>query len=238
MLERFKAVENLYGPQQLDALAHSHVTVAGVGGVGSWCAEALARTAVGQITLIDFDHVSVGNTNRQIQALDPEYGRSKISVLAQRLQAINPKLKINLLDTFVEPENIDSLLPKTALVDATDATDSKVAMAEWSVKNKVPFVMCGSAGGKTHPEQIRLDDLAKTVQDPLLARVRYRLRKDSTNTKKSVKLGVRSVYSMQPRCMTAQGGLECSGYGSVLTVTAVFGFFAAADIIQQILCSK
>jgi tRNA A37 threonylcarbamoyladenosine dehydratase len=211
-----------------------HVVVIGLGGVGSWAAEALARSAVGEITLIDFDHISISNTNRQLHALDGEYGKAKVEAMSQRLKKINPELIIHEVDEFVKPENIEALLPKSAVIlDATDDFLSKVSLAVWCHKNAIPLVISGGAGGKIDPTKIQIDDLSKATHDPLLSKMRGILRKEYGFEKDPQnKMKLRVVYSSEPRLGVALGGLACSGYGSAVTVTASFGLAAAAEAMR------
>lgn len=233
---RLAGVSRLYGEESFKKFANAHVVVVGLGGVGSWAAEALVRSALGEITLIDFDHIAPSNVNRQLHALDGEFGKSKIQAMAQRLERINPQVKIHLVDDFLTPENIDQLLPKNAaILDATDALASKVALIVWARKHRVQLVVSGAAGGKVDPTRIQVDDLAKTHQDPLLSKIRAKLRKEygfEKDPKKKMRIQV--VYSDEPRHGVAQGGLACSGYGSAVTVTGSFGFAAAAQILKML----
>ena len=230
-------VSRLYGDLAYDILQKSHVVVIGVGGVGSWAAEALARTAIGEITLIDFDHISISNTNRQIHANEGNYGKSKIHVMADRLISINPKIRVNCIDDFLKPENFDTYLSKdTFLIDAMDDVATKIGLAAWCKKNSIPIVMSGGAGGKLDPSLATVTDLSKATHDPILSKIRAALRKQHTFEKDpKKKMHLRVVYSSEPRQGTSQGGLSCAGYGSSVMVTATFGLIAAAEIVRQIL---
>ena len=233
---RLLGVANLYGKSIFDKFQKSHVVVVGLGGVGSWAAEALVRSGIGKITLIDFDHVSIGNTNRQLHATEGEYGKSKVSAMCNRLYTINPEIDIVSIDDFVTTENIKQLLPNGAsVIDATDSVTSKIAMAVWTRENKSNFVMCGSAGGKKDPNKLTSGDLSRSIQDPLLSKVRTKLRKDfqfEKDPKKKIK--IHTIYSQEHRSPAVPGGLSCYGYGSVVTVTATMGFYAAASILNQL----
>jgi hypothetical protein len=210
--------------------------VAGLGGVGSWAAEALARTGIGHLVLVDFDHIAESNTNRQLHALEGQYGKAKVQAMSERIQQINPDISLTVCDEFLEPENLDAIVPKDALVlDATDSVQTKIALVLWATQNNRSLVMCGAAGGKTDPTSVRCDDLSRTEQDALLAKVRQGLRQDhgfSRNLKK--KMGVRAIYSHEPRAGASSGGLACSGYGSTVMVTAACGLAAAAEILNLI----
>ena len=153
---RLGGVSKLYGETAFEHLKKMHVVVIGLGGVGSWAAEALARSAVGEITLIDFDHISISNTNRQLHALDGEYGKAKVEAMSQRLKKINPELIIHEVDEFVKPENIEALLPKSAVIlDATDDFLVKFFLPLWCNKMPIHLVIVGGAEGKFIPTKIK-----------------------------------------------------------------------------------
>ncbi len=233
---RFGGVSRLYGADLRARFQQARVVVAGLGGVGSWAAEALARTGVGHLILVDFDHIAESNTNRQLHALEGQYGKAKVQAMSERIRQINPDIKLTGCDTFLEPENLDVLIPQDALVlDATDSVQTKIALVIWATQNNRSLVMCGAAGGKSDPTSVRCDDLSRTEQDALLAKVRQGLRQDhgfSRNLKK--KIGVRAIYSQEPRAGASSGGLACSGYGSTVMVTAACGLAAAAEILNLI----
>ena len=233
---RFGGVARLYGSELRTRFQNATVVVAGLGGVGSWAAEALARTGIGHLVLVDFDHIAESNTNRQLHAIEGQYGKAKVEAMTQRIMQINPEIQITAHDEFLEPENLDRIIPKTALVlDATDSVQTKIALSVWARANQRELVMCGAAGGKTDPTSIRCDDLSRTEQDALLAKVRQGLRQDhgfSRNLKH--KIGIRAVYSHEPRAGASTGGLACSGYGSTVMVTAACGLAAAAEILNLI----
>lgn len=237
---RFSGVARLYGEEGLKAFEKAHVLVAGLGGVGSWAAEALARSAIAEITLVDFDHIAESNVNRQLHAVEGSFGKSKVIAMAERLISINPDLKINIIDDFLTPDNLSEMLgqhadnPLFVVLDATDDVKMKIALANYC-KKKVPLIICGGAGGKLDPSRIKACDLSKTTQDPLLSKIRYTLRKEygfTSDLKK--KLGLTAIFSDEPRQGVASGGLACSGYGSGVTVTASFGFIAAAEVLKVI----
>lgn len=238
---RFGGVARLYGQEGLEAFARSHVMVVGLGGVGSWAAEALARTGVGHLTLVDFDHIAESNVNRQLHALEHDFGQSKIVAMQERLLAINPHLKITLIDDFLSPENLATHLephrddPLFVVLDAMDDVKTKIALTAYCHK-KIALVLSGGAGGKLDPTRVKVDDLTKTTQDPMLSKVRYALRKQHgfpVDPKK--KFAVLTVYSdepMQGRGEPVRGGLACAGYGSAVTVTSTFGMAAAATTLK------
>ena len=233
---RFGGVSRLYGSELREHFRQATVVVAGLGGVGSWAAEALARTGIGHLVLIDLDHVAESNTNRQLHALEGEYGKAKVQAMSERMRQINPEITLTSHDEFLEPGNLDVLIPANAFVlDATDSVQTKIALAVWARKDDRALVMCGAAGGKSDPTSVRCDDLSKTEQDALLAKVRQGLRQDygfSRNLKR--KIGIRAIYSHEPRAGTSSGGLSCSGYGSTVMVTAACGLAAAAEILNLI----
>ena len=233
---RFGGVTRLYGPELRARFQQATVVVAGLGGVGSWAAEALARTGIGHLILVDFDHIAESNTNRQIHALEGQYGKAKVQAMGDRIRQINPEIELTICDEFLEPANLDVVIPENAFVlDATDSVQTKIALVIWATQNHRALVMCGAAGGKTDPTSVRCDDLSRTEQDALLAKVRQGLRQDhgfSRNLKK--KMGVSAIYSHEPRAGTASGGLACSGYGSTVMVTAACGLAAAAEVLNLI----
>jgi tRNA A37 threonylcarbamoyladenosine dehydratase len=233
---RFGGVSRLYGPELRARFQQATVVVAGLGGVGSWAAEALARTGIGHLILVDFDHIAESNTNRQIHALEGQYGKAKVQAMGDRIRQINPEIELTICDEFLEPANLDVVIPENAFVlDATDSVQTKIALVIWATQNHRALVMCGAAGGKTDPTSVRCDDLSRTEQDALLAKVRQCLRQDhgfSRNLKK--KMGVRAIYSHEPRAGAASGGLACSGYGSTVMVTAACGLAAAAEVLNLI----
>ena len=179
MDRRFGGLDRLYGSASASRMRESHVVVVGLGGVGSWAAEALARSAISRMTLIDLDHVSESNINRQIQALDSTIGMSKINAMVLRVAQINPNCRIHAVDEFVSPENWLSLLPTDAdaVIDACDKVLAKTAMAQWARDSGSLFVAVGAAGGKRVPHLETVADLSDCTHDPLLSQIRYRLRK-------------------------------------------------------------
>ncbi len=243
---RFGGVSRLYGSMGADRLRDAHVCVVGIGGVGSWAAEAVARTGVGEITLIDLDMVAESNTNRQLHALDDRYGQAKVDAMAQRIHLINPACSVHCIEDFVSLDNVsDLLLPSHSIViDAIDQVRVKTAMVAHCKSQKIPIVVAGAAGGQLDPTQIRTGDLSSTTQDPLLAKLRAQLRREHQfprDPKK--KFGVTAVYSLEPlrypsreaSCdLAPSGGLNCAGFGSSVCVTASFGMTAAAVALRKI----
>lgn len=244
---RFGSLERAYGKNVLDALARSHVAVAGIGGVGSWAVEALARSAVGQITLIDMDHVAESNINRQVHALDSTLGQSKVQAMAERVKQINPDCQVDCIDDFVTPDNISEVLPESAqiVLDCTDQISAKVAMVLSARSRNQSLIACGAAGGKTDALSLKRGDLRDATHDPLLARLRQILRKQhgypTAQGKRIALMGVNVLWLEQPvrRPDTLEGGsaLACAGYGSLVTVTASMGFAAAAFALDKLVAS-
>jgi tRNA threonylcarbamoyladenosine dehydratase len=244
---RFGGLERLYGVPGAAAIRAAHVAVVGIGGVGSWAAEALARSGVGELTLIDLDHIAESNINRQIHALAATLGQAKVQAMAERIAQINPRCKVHGIEEFVEPGNWPQLLPAGAgaVIDACDQVQAKVAMAAWALETRTLFVTAGAAGGKRQAHKVDLDDLANTTYDPLLAQVRTRLRKSHGAAREGKKIGVMCVFSREAvappdaSCnIEGDGSLNCHGYGSVVSVTATFGQCAAGWVLDRLAWSK
>lgn len=244
---RFGGVARLYGEDGAARLRAAHVAVVGIGGVGSWCAEALARTGVGRITLIDLDMVAESNTNRQIHALDDIWGKAKVDAMRERIVTINPDCQVNCVEDFITPDNVTERLASdySVVVDAIDQVQAKVAMIAHCHQRSLPIVVAGAAGGQLDPTRITLADLSETIQDPLLAKVRAQLRRNHGFPRGSKKFGVSAVFSTEPlrypagnsNC-TIPSGLNCAGFGSSVCVTSVFGMVAAARAIELITSGK
>lgn len=254
LARRFGGIERLYGAGALQRALQSHVTVVGIGGVGSWAAEALARSGVGRLTLIDLDHVAESNINRQIHALESTLGAAKVVAMRQRIAAINPDCAVVALEEFIDPGNLTALIPNCdAVIDAIDHVRAKAALIAWCRRAGIRIVTIGAAGGRVDPTQIEITDLSRTTQDALASKVRASLRKDygfARDPKK--KFGVDCVFSPEQarrpvaaapdeaapeacEVFDAAAGLACAGYGSSVAVTASFGFAAAARVLAGIL---
>jgi tRNA A37 threonylcarbamoyladenosine dehydratase len=245
---RFAAVARLYGDAALARFARARVAVVGVGGVGSWVAEGLARSGVGMLVLIDLDHVSESNTNRQVHALDPDFGKAKVLAMADRIRAIHPLAQVRAIEEFVAPENVAALVDDVDVVlDCIDQPSAKAALIAHARRRAIQVLTCGAAGGRKDPLRIRRDDLARARGDRLLANVRQRLRRDfgfppATSGRPAKPFGVPAIYSdeqMAPEveaCLsqgdpeTPKPGspLACGGYGSSVAVTAAMGFTAVS----------
>ncbi len=244
---RFGGVARLYGAGAIERAARAHVCVIGIGGVGSWAAEALARSGVGHLALVDLDHIAESNINRQIHALDQTLGQAKVLAMRERILAINPAARVMAVEEFATLENAAQLVTGfDAVVDAIDNVRAKTAIAVACRAASIPLVMAGGAGGKRDPARICVDDLSRTEQDPLLAKVRRRLRAEHGFPRDPRRrFGIEAVYSTEPlrypddACETGRGpqGLACAGYGSSMAVTASFGLFAAARAIERVLAA-
>lgn len=239
---RFGGLDRLYGDGARTTLHRARIAVVGVGGVGSWAVEALARSGIGNLTLIDFDHVAVSNINRHIHALDSTLGAAKVQVLEARIRDINPACRVTCIDDFLTEENLAQLIAPGAfdfVIDACDEASVKVALIVHARFNKIPLVVCGAAGGKRDALKLRREDLGRTAQDALLARIRDILRRDfNIRPHRSGKFGVTCVYleeGAQRGAACATADLNCSGYGSTVTVTAAMGFAAAAWCLDKLL---
>ncbi len=241
MDRRFSGITRLYGEAGASAIARAHLCVVGVGGVGSWAVEALARSGVGRLTLIDMDHVAESNINRQLPALETTLGRSKIAVLAERVAQINPACELVLIDDFVAPDNLCELLAPRHdwVLDCIDNARVKAAMIAWCRRQRRHILTVGAAGGQVDPTRVRVSDLRHTEQDALLARTRRILRQQAGfpgNPRRS--FGVPAVWSDEPvrrvgEC-TTDGSLNCAGFGSCMPVTAAFGLAAAAHVLRRL----
>jgi tRNA A37 threonylcarbamoyladenosine dehydratase len=225
-------------------LRAAHVAVVGIGGVGSWAAESLARSGVGRLTLIDMDHIAESNINRQVHALDGTLGMAKVRAMADRITQINPDCQVHRVEDFASPVNWPHILPESvnAVIDACDQVQTKAAMAAWAQASGVAFVTVGAAGGKRLAHEVAIDDLSNVTHDPLLAQVRYRLRRYHGAARPGQKIGVACVFSREavraPDASCAvdgDGSLNCHGYGSLVSVTATFGHCAAGWIFEQLL---
>jgi tRNA A37 threonylcarbamoyladenosine dehydratase len=251
---RFAGVGRLYGRSAATRIGALRVCVVGLGGVGSWAVEALARSGVGALTLIDHDEVSLGNVNRQVHALDSSLGQKKIAIMAQRVAQIDPDCRCSTIDDFITVRNLFEYLPPDNppdyVIDAIDSIKFKAALIYHCRRNKIPIVTTGAAGGLTDPTRILVRDLSRTFNDPLAARVRAKLRDDYGYTRNPKRyFGVECVFSSQKQVYPRADGsvgcekpgihgvhLDCSlGYGSASFVTATMGFVAVARVIDKTL---
>ncbi|WP_199611823.1 tRNA cyclic N6-threonylcarbamoyladenosine(37) synthase TcdA [Flocculibacter collagenilyticus] len=253
---RFGGIKRLYGVQASDVLRNSHVAVAGIGGVGTWIVEALARSGIGKITLIDLDDICSTNVNRQIHAMTGTVGQPKVDVMAERVNAINPECDVNVIEDFITVENLRDIITTEFdyMVDAIDGVKAKAAMIAHCKRNKIPIITTGGAGGQTDPTQITMGDVARTIQDPLMKKVRNTLRREygfSKNPKR--KFGVDCVYSTEQLVYPSADGavchqksnndgamrLDCNlGFGAATMVTGTFGFFVAAHVVKKLIAKN
>lgn len=243
---RFGGIARLYGQAAFKRFEQAHVCVIGVGGVGSWVVEALARSAIGHLTLIDLDNVAESNINRQIQALSTTLGQAKVSALHQRIALINPRCQVHPIEEFIEPDNLTQMIGTHRfdyVIDAIDSVKAKTALIAYCREHAIPLITIGAAGGQTDPSKIEIRDLSRTEQEPLLALVRKRLRQNHGFPRGSKnKFGIDAVFSMEALSMPEQlcesdqgiSGLNCAGFGSSVVVTASFGLAAAAHVLRRL----
>ncbi len=252
---RFGGIGRLYGDAAFARFQAAHICVIGVGGVGSWVVEALARSAIGRITMIDLDNVSESNINRQIQANSDTVGKAKVTALAERIALINPRCKVREVEDFVAADNLDAMVGAHGfdyVIDAIDSVKAKTALIAYCRANAIPLITVGGAGGQVDPGKIEIRDLSRTEQEPLLALVRKRLRQQHGFPRGAKsKFGIDAVFSMEALKMPPAGevcaiegedaadpagvsGLNCAGYGSSMVVTASFGLAAAAHVLRKL----
>ena len=264
---RFGGLARLYGAAGACRIRAAHIVVVGLGGVGSWAAEAAARSGVARLTLVDFDHIAESNINRQVHALDDTLGQAKVQAMRDRIAHIHPACQVDCIEEFVDAANWPDVLElgrafdpmKLAVIDACDQVRAKTAMAAWAIQNQATLISVGAAGGKRLAHRVDIEDLALVTHDPLLAQMRYRLRKEHGAARHG-KIGVACVFSreavLQPAAVSAQdaqennlemgqetndeaatktdGSLNCHGYGSVVTVTSTFGLCATGWVLGKI----
>lgn len=242
---RFGGTYRLYGDTL--AVQDAHIYIIGVGGVGSWAAEALARTHLGTLTLIDMDVIAASNINRQLHALSETIGDNKIEVMATRILGINPDCTVNLVDEFLTKDNVKTLLPnkQTArllskqgkpviILDCVDDMSAKLAIALHCRFHKLKLIVSGGVGGKKDPTKLTVSDLKHVYQDPLLARLRTHLRNRQINPTLKDKFGIKCIYSTEPPTahQMCASGLACGGYGSSVMVTATTGMLMASEALK------
>lgn len=264
---RFGGLARLYGVAGSQRIRAAHVVVVGLGGVGSWAAEAAARSGVARLTLVDLDHIAESNINRQVHALDNTLGQAKVQAMRERIAQINPHCQVDCIEEFVDAENWPLVLglgdafnhAGLAVIDACDQVRAKTAMAAWAISIKATFISVGAAGGKRLAHRVDIDDVSLVTHDPLLAQMRYRLRKEHGASRQG-KIGVACVFSREPvlqptsakgvdpqelhteNILDAQGdlttqsdgSLNCHGYGSVVSVTSTFGLCATGWVLSKI----
>ena len=238
---RFGGLRRLYGADGYQAVRAARIAVVGLGGVGAWAVEALARSGVARLVLVDLDHVAESNINRQIQALGSTLGMAKAEALRQRIADIHPGCEVLCVEEFASADNWPQLLPAPVdlLIDACDQSAAKLALAAWALHTGTPLVCVGAAGGKLQPQAVDVADLVDVTHDPLLASLRQRLRKQGAP--RTGRIGLRCVFSREPVAPPIQtdgcatdGTLNCAGYGSTVTVTATFGLVAAGEALRLV----
>ena len=249
---RFGGIARLYGDAALARFRAAHVCVIGVGGVGSWIVEALARSAIGCITMIDLDNVAESNVNRQIHALTDTIGKPKVTALAERIAQINPYCVVREVEDFITPDNLDEMIGNGRydyVIDAIDSVKAKTALIAYCRAKGIRLITIGGAGGQTDPTKIEIRDLSRTEQEPLLAKVRKRLRAQHGFPRgMKNKFGIDAVFSTEPLRFPETGescemdtddnagitGLNCAGFGSAMVVTASFGLVAASKVLRTL----
>ncbi|HEY6170428.1 MAG TPA: tRNA threonylcarbamoyladenosine dehydratase [Verrucomicrobiae bacterium] len=251
--ERFGGIARLYGARGLKLLRAAHVAVVGIGGVGTWAAEALARSGVGALTLIDLDEICVSNVNRQLHALDGTIGRAKVEVMAERVRAINPECRVQAVAQFFTDASAGELLATKFdyVVDAIDGVANKCRLIVACGAKALPVIVCGAAGGRRDATAVRVDDLAHVTHDRLLSEVRSRLREKHGFPRGGKKFGIECVFSPEPPVYPARDGSICAslaeadvdeerklncnlGLGSATFVTGAFGFAAAGLVVRNL----
>lgn len=253
--ERFGGIDRLYGAGALACFSRSHVAVVGLGGVGSWLVEALARSGVGRLTLIDADDLCVSNTNRQLPALAGQYGRGKADAMAERCRAINPQMTVEVVASFLTPSNLEDLLGRgyDLVIDACDSFRTKVEAIVWCRRRKLPIITVGAAGGRLDPTLVRVRDLSRTEHDAMLALIRRKLRSEFNFPKGPKRyFSVPAIYSLENvRYPQADGSvcglrpklgadaalkLDCgAGLGAATHITGAFAFVAAGKALEMLL---
>ncbi|AGF47100.1 family 1 dinucleotide-utilizing molybdopterin and thiamine biosynthesis protein [Candidatus Kinetoplastibacterium desouzaii TCC079E] len=247
---RFHGVSKLYGEDALNLFKESHVAVIGIGGVGSWVVESLARSGIGTITIVDLDHISESNINRQIHAMTSTIGKSKITSMADRIAEINPSCNVICKDDFISQDNINEILTDkySVIIDCIDQIHAKLAISLFSKINDYPLFICGGAGGKTDFFSLKSGDISLATHDALLSKLRSKIRKsfdfqyylNKNKNKRKPKIGLCALWFAQPTIYpnicnaNFSGGLACAGYGSLVTCTASMGFAAANLALNNI----
>lgn len=239
---RFGGIARLYGERALVRIRASHVVIVGIGGVGSWIAEALARSGVGALTLIDLDVIAESNLNRQAHATIANLGRNKIDAMRERILSFASDCDVRVVDDFMTPENAATIIPRDAnvVIDAIDQVRAKAALIAHCKKNNQPVIVCGGAGGKLDPTRIRAADLSQTTQDPLLSKVRSLLRKEygfPRGEGSRHRFRVTAIYSEEPPAaapVDGSAGLACAGYGSAMHMTAAVGLAAVSRALASL----
>lgn len=256
--ERFAGIDRLYGQGAVARFRQCRVAVVGMGGVGSWAVEALARTGIGHLTLIDADDLCVSNTNRQLPALAGQYGRAKVEAMAERCRAINPAIEVDAVQSFLTPSNLSELLDRDfdVVLDACDSFRSKVELIAWCRRRKLPVIVVGSAGGRTDPTLVRIRDVSRTEHDAMLALIRKKLRSEFNFPKNASRyFSVSAIYSLENVKYPQPDGTVCglrpkldgdaalkldcgAGLGAATHITGVFAFAAVGRALEILLKGK
>ena len=248
-LDRFGGIARLYGKDGLLRLMQSHICIIGIGGIGSWTAEALARSGVGSITLVDLDDICISNTNRQIHATTSTIGKMKVHILRERILTINPFCEVRAIEDFFSAKTSAQILENkySYVVDAIDSLDSKCLLASLCQEKQIPLITTGGAAGKRDPLQIEILDLGKSYNDSLLFQMRKKLRQEYNFVKPSghslasrKNFNIMSVFSPEEEIIPEQNDCDVptrncdNGMGSTTHVTATFGLVAAGYVINQL----
>lgn len=255
--QRFGGIARLYGVNGLANLLHSHVLIVGLGGVGTWTAEALARSGVGAITLVDLDDICITNTNRQIHAMDGMIGKMKVLAMKERILAINPQCKVRAIEEFFTQNTAAMILDQKYdyVVDAIDSLQNKCVLTSMCKDFNLPLIVTGGAAGKRNPAMIKVDDLGLACNDSLLFSLRKRLRQEFsfpsganfTRSKKQI-FNIACVYSPEEPVFPKSDGTVCeaidtntnlkldceSGMGSITHITGMFGLLAAGHVVNYL----
>ena len=252
-MNRFSGIARLYGQDACELFKKSHICIIGIGGVGCWAVEALARVGIGELTLVDMDEVCINNSNRQLHAMDGEIGRPKIDVMGDRIKRINPHCKVNLVNDFFMKSTADAIMSAgfDYVLDCIDSVNSKCYLLYYCRRNKIPVISCGGAGGRANPMMVTVKDMSNAYKDPLLAKVRKTLRNEY-NFPKNPKRRFRipTVFSPEELIYPQPDGTVCSakadseggmkldcesGYGTASFITGTFGFIASSLLIHKLL---
>jgi tRNA A37 threonylcarbamoyladenosine dehydratase len=247
---RFGGIGRLFGTAGLERLRLAHVCVVGLGGVGSWAVESLARSGIGELTLVDLDDVCISNVNRQLHALQGELGKPKVEAMARRVEAINPDCKLHPLQAFFLKSNGHQILETKfdAVLDAIDSPSGKAFMIAACRERNIPIITVGGAGGRRDPTAVEVTDLAFASHDRLLREVRRLLRRRHGFPRGDRPLGVECVVSREAVVYPGKDGSVCaarseapdlrldcnSGFGTASFVTGTFGLVAVSRIVQRI----
>lgn len=247
---RFGGIARLFGRQSLDKIKGAKILVIGIGGVGSWVAESLARTGIGSLTLVDLDDVCVTNINRQVHATSLTVGQFKVDVMKKRILEIQPGCEVETKQCFFSPKNLETIFDRSYdfVVDACDDFTNKCHLIDYCRKHSIPLIVMGGAGGKVDPLQIRVTDMSVSSNDRLLARLRKKLRQDFQFPKEDEgAFGVwavwsheRAIYPTADGCLTYKPpgmakNMDCEeGFGSASFVTGAFAFAATSTILREL----